>query len=132
MPSRIIPEERLRITTPPKVLDLTTNYRETMGFLLAVRDSAARSVRNDNRFNRWRGLLDLASIEDLDPATGLVLAAELDRWRARDVKAYQDTWHENVRRQFEDSGLFELLGLRASEVTFCPPSAPMRQIEGSV
>lgn len=126
MPTRVNAGERLRITTPPKVLDLTTNYRETMGFLLAVRDSAARSGRSNNRFSRWRGLLDLAAIENLDPATGLVLAAELDRWRSRDIKAHQDTWHENVRRQFEDSGLFELLGLRASQVTSKPPLSEER------
>lgn len=123
MEERTLPEKRLRIIKPPNVLNLVSNYRETMGFLLSVRKSSSSTASNRNRFSSWKSFIDLAAIEDIDPATSLVLAAEIDRWRSRDVRAYDETWHENVRRQFSDSGLFELLGLKESRISSKPAAA---------
>lgn len=119
-------DDRLRITTPPASFSLTSNYKETLAFLLAIRGN--RSVNGmRNKFHAWRGLLDLAAIEEMDPATALVLAAELDHWRSRDVRTFESTWHENIRQLFEQSGLFELLNLRAGTVLSKPSAGSTRQ-----
>jgi hypothetical protein len=122
------PDQKLRILTPPTVLSIVDHYETTLSFMLAIRDAASRKTNSISRFNRWRGLIDLAKIQDIDPATGLILAAELDRWRSRSLTSYEETWHENVRQFFSDAGLFDLLGLKPKDIHSKAAAAPRRQM----
>lgn len=98
--------------SPPKVFSIYENYEDTLAFLLDI-----RSLFNQNKpgiRHKRPVFADFSVIEELDAASGLLLAAEVDRWR-RSVKkkpiSHDHLWHENVRDFFHDAGLFDLLGI---------------------
>lgn len=115
VPERVNPQERLYITDAPKHFSFLENYEETLAFVLALRQLQTQKLGglNKNISRRSQRLINLARIEDLDPAAGLVLAAELDIYKphARNMRSLDESWHENVRSFFFDAGLFELIGL---------------------
>ena len=130
---RIISESRLTVTDFPAKFDLHTNYEETLALIMELRflhRPRRSSGLNGNQSRRWRGLLNLARIEDIDPATGLVLAAELDSYRRHisGLRSNDDNWHENVRTYFLESGLFELLGISPQRAHPKPASGPERRV----
>lgn len=128
VPMRRVDEERLIITTPPKNLSLTTNYEDSLAFLMELRKSRAGrgGGLNKNLARRWRTHIEMASIEYIGPAAGLVLAAELDSFRRRvgRMQSLDQYWHENVRSFFLDAGLFDLLDMRPQTVKTKTASGP--------
>lgn len=97
---------------PPSVFDIYDNFEETLAFLLDIR-SLEVLIPPGKRLGRPI-LANFAKIQHLDAASGLLIAAEIDRWRrtsnARPVP-HDHQWEESVRDFFHDAGLFELLGI---------------------
>ncbi|HEX3423355.1 MAG TPA: hypothetical protein VHS33_08150 [Sphingomicrobium sp.] len=96
----------------PEVFDIFSNYEETLAFLLDIR-SLFRLIPPRRRGGRPM-MANFSHIKRLDPASGLLLAAEIDRWRraaSRKPVPHDHLWDENVRNFFHDAGLFELLGI---------------------
>lgn len=99
----------------PPILSLTSAYDDTLAFLNEFRQCALQQRRVVR--------LDFTTLEHISPAAGLVLVAELDRWRRRfgfkprviDV----DRWDANIRRLLEEMGFFRVL-----EVNNPPSSMP--------
>lgn len=100
---------------PPEQFNLVENYDETLAFLLDMRSLFhQRGVPSEDGGRLMPVFADFAAIRDLSPPSGLVLAAEVDRWRltsGRQPRCFESEWHPDVRRYFEQAGLFELLGL---------------------
>lgn len=99
--------------SPPKNFSIYDNYEETLGFLLDFRSLFLLRPSKNGRRSRPM-YANFSIIEELDAASGLLLAAEIDRWRRTvNVRPHpQDhLWHEGVRDFFHDAGLFELLGI---------------------
>lgn len=95
----------------PKVFSLKNNYRETVLCLSRLKDSIIEAQKLGKM--RPNTYIDLAKIEDLQPAAAIVLAAELDRWRRvlgitlrpRNIRH----WNKSVLTFLNELGLFELL-----------------------
>lgn len=117
---------------PPENFSISSNYKETMAFLmrLRVRSSGERQNMPRNAMSRWRDFFDLSRIKDIDPATGLVLAAELDWLRQRGAKfrSHDQTWHANVRSLFSDAGLFDLLNIERESASTKEPAGVERRM----
>jgi len=132
VPKRRVGEERLIITTPPSHLSLSENYEETLAFLMELRRSRAgpKGGLNRNVMRQWRSHIEMADIKQIGPAAGLVLAAELDSFRHRvgRMTSLDQTWHENVRSFFADSGLFELLDVKPQSVSSKPAVGPLTKV----
>jgi hypothetical protein len=97
---------------PPARFDIYENYEETLGFLLDFRSAFALQARMSTRGSSFYA--NFAAIEELDPASGLLIAAEVDRFSrsvGRRPRSFDNLWHENIRDFFHDAGLFELLGI---------------------
>lgn len=102
----------------PKNFSIFDNYTKTLAFLLDIRIGFAKISRR-----RKPTLADFSTIETLDPASGLLLAAEVDRWRRTQKRrpiALDTTWPINVRDFFHDAGLFELLNIDATTARSTP------------
>jgi hypothetical protein len=96
----------------PDVFDIFDNYEETLAVLLDIR-SLFRLIPSWKRGGRPM-MANFSNIKRLDPASGLLLAAEIDRWRRaafRKPVPFDHLWDENVRDFFHDAGLFDLLGI---------------------
>ena len=95
----------------PRVFSLSKNYDETLECLQQLKDSIVEGQRLGAR--RPNTFIDLANIEDLQPAAAIVLAAELDRWRrALGVRLKPrriHEWSKSVLEFLNDLGLFDLL-----------------------
>lgn len=105
--------EKFATFDPPKCFSIYNNFEKTLGFLLDFR--SLFMLNNHSGVKRRKTLFaDFSTIEELDAASGLLLAAEVDRWRRVVNKkpiSHDHLWHENVRDFFHDAGLFELLGI---------------------
>lgn len=128
-------DAKIIVIRPPSLFSLYDNYEETMSFLMLLRkrDGGSRGGRQRaprSPLKRWRDYIDISNIEEIDPATGLVLAAELDWLTARGAKfkSHEQTWHENVRSLFEESGLFDLLNLAPKDVHSKEAAGPERRM----
>ncbi len=103
----------------PKSFSLTHNYDETVECLSKLKDSIVHGKRLGSK--RPNTFIDLAKIEDLQPAAAIVLAAELDRWRRvlgvklrpRNIK----DWNKPVLKFLYDLGLFGLLEIDKKHLT---------------
>ena len=99
------------VIEPPKIFSLSKNYEESVRCLSHLK----REVYHPNlvKGKRQPISINLASIEELQPAAALVLAAELDRWRRLDGIRLQprrlDEWSDQVLSLAHDLGLFDLL-----------------------
>ena len=102
----------------PQVFDIFENYEETLAFLLDVRRFFSKgSGRKAGRRRAW--MADFSTIQKLDPASGLLLAAEIDRWCRTTGKkpvSYDYLWPASLRDYFEDAGMFRLLGIEPKTV----------------
>lgn len=100
---------------PPSKFSLAENYDATLAFILDMRSMFhARQVRSPNGKRLLSVFADFASIHEIEPAAGLVLAAEVDRWRLATGKqpiSFDGDWQPGVQRFFSQAGLFELLGI---------------------
>lgn len=97
---------------PPARFDIYENYEETLAFLLDFRSAFAMQSRSKPRGSAFYA--NFAAIEELDPASGLLIAAEVDRHSriaGRPPRSFDHLWHENIRDFFHDAGLFALLGI---------------------
>ncbi len=114
---------------PPARFSIYDNFEETLAFLLDFR-SLFLLRRRQHRGRRPPLYANFSVIEYLDAASGLLLAAEIDRWR-RTVNVrpnpFDHLWHEDVRDFFHDAGLFELLGIDARSTRSTVASGPRRQ-----
>lgn len=132
VPQRTIVNDRLFITDAPKKVSFLTNYEESLAFIYALRALSSRKKGglNKNISMRWRRLINLARIEDIDPAAGLVLAAELDAHRSstHNLRSFDEAWHENVRTFFLEAGLFELMGLSPQNALKKAAAGPLRNV----
>ena len=97
---------------PPQNFDLVENYEDTLAFVMDMRRMFyERGVPSEDGKHRIPVFADFSVIREVTPAAGLVLAAEVDRWRlatGRQPWSFDREWHPNVQK--------------------CPPSAPMAQI----
>ena len=110
---------------PPTNFSLHENYGETLSFILGLRRLYS-SYSRDRRNDRVRIFADFSKIESIEPAAGLVLAAEVDRWRlasGKKMRAFEKDWHPEVKLYFAQAGLFDLFSLKIPDV---------RPIEGAV
>lgn len=93
----------------PRRFDIFENYERTLAFILDVRTLFMRRKRKRGRKPYYA---NFSTIEELDPASGLILAAEIDRWRrttSRKPVSFDHLWQKDVRNFFVQAGLFELL-----------------------
>jgi hypothetical protein len=114
---------------PPKKLSIYDNYSETLAFLLDFRSLFGANHPGGVR-QRQPMFADFSAIEELDAASGLLLAAEVDRWRRAVRKkpiSHDHLWHENVRDFFHDAGLFDLLSIDPRTVRSTATVGPKRQ-----
>ena len=109
------------IIRPPENLSLSTNYGETIAFVLNIRETSFSSaVRHPQTGERLSILVDFGAIQAIGPAAGLMLAAEMDRRRlstGRRPRALDRSWAPAIKKFFGQAGLFELLGIQPQEVT---------------
>ncbi|HBC16057.1 MAG TPA: hypothetical protein DC026_10230 [Erythrobacter sp.] len=93
----------------PKRFNIFENYERTLAFILDVRTLFMRTQRKRGRRPYYA---NFSTIEELDPASGLILAAEIDRWRrttSRTPVSFDHLWKKDVRDFFFQAGLFDLL-----------------------
>lgn len=97
----------------PEVFSLRQNYEEVAGFFHKVREEVLKPPAYHRALGRYRVGLDFRPVRELGPSAALILAAELDRWQRRTGRQLNATeleaWYPEVRRQFMDLGLFDLL-----------------------
>jgi anti-sigma regulatory factor (Ser/Thr protein kinase) len=108
-PFRELPDgssQRSRCITPPSTVSLSSNYKETIEFLEAVRATAGVL-----KGTFW---VDFTKIKHVTPAGALLLVAEFDRWkektageRLRSLDLPQ--WTPSVRKRLKDMGFFTVL-----------------------
>lgn len=97
---------------PPSEFSLYSNFEQTLAFLLDFREVAASARRLVYKRRRIPFYANFSVIRDIDSASGLVLAAEVDRWVRMcngHPQSFDHLWPENVRDFFHDNGLFSLL-----------------------
>ena len=118
---------------PPAKLCLLHNYDETLSFILAMRALFyAQEVPSEDRRRTVKVFSDFAALSEIEPAAGLVLAAELDRWRlvkGRPPRAYHRDWQPAVRRYFIQAGLFGLLGIEQPTDDGAPPDGHIETLK---
>lgn len=109
----------LALIVPPPELSLLDNYEDTLAFILDVRALfCRRSVPGPDGKGTRSIFAEFAALRSVQPSAGLVLAAEIDRWRlssGKKPKAHDAEWHPPVRRYFRQAGLFELLGIHPQD-----------------
>jgi hypothetical protein len=95
----------------PENFSLTQNYNETLECLIQLKNAVLKAYEVNNR--RANILIDLAPIQNLQPAAAIVLAAELDRWRRvlgiRLKPRNLREWNKDVLSFMNELGLFDLL-----------------------
>jgi hypothetical protein len=100
---------------PPSNFCIRDNFDQTLAFILDMRRFfAAGGAKSANGKHRLRAFADFAAIQSIEPDAGLILAAEVDRWRlasGRQPRPYDREWQPAVKRYFVQAGLFELLGI---------------------
>lgn len=99
----------------PEVFNIYENYEETLAFLLDVRSFFSRRINRGGGRGRIRPYhANFSTIKEIDPASGLLLAAEVDRWSRitkRKPVSYDFLWPRFLRNYFADAGLFNLLDI---------------------
>lgn len=117
-------DRRLEIDAPSN-FSLKDNYDQVVGFLWRFREEVAK-IRHLKELRQIRNAplrINLKTIKSLAPGAGLVLAAEIDRWRRdfgfRPLPAELEEWDPSVRARLIELGFFDLLdvpeNLRPSE-----------------
>ncbi|WP_353100632.1 hypothetical protein [Stenotrophomonas lactitubi] len=99
----------VRTITPPPVLDLETNYEETIALL--------KSIRFATRTLNAKFMIDLKALQEVSPAAALLMVAECDRWREKTRQKWLRAvdaahWVPSVRRRLKEMGFFEVLRTR--------------------
>jgi len=116
---------------PPENFSIVENYEETLAFIMDVRylfHERQKHLCDDGIRRKIHA--DFSGIKTIDPASGLVLAAEIDRWSkgtGRRPRALDHLWHKNVRDYFVDAGLFDLLKIDPHEINELADGEPLRQ-----
>lgn len=119
------------ILRPPATLDLASNYNETLAFLMQVRWRSPDDTRHPVSRHPLRLFFDFAALRTIAPATGLVLAAEIDRRRlslGSRPRSHDADWHPDVRAYFDEAGLFDLLGIEPQVETVPSDRSPLRAV----
>lgn len=98
----------------PENFDIYDNYEETLAFLMDVRRNFLKnSSHGRGGIGRSRPYFaNFSTIRRLNPASGLLLAAEVDRWSRTAKKkpiSVDYLWPRFLRNYFEQAGLFSLL-----------------------
>ncbi|WP_286864580.1 hypothetical protein, partial [Sphingobium sp.] len=118
---------------PPEIFSLNSNYEHTLAFIMDMRWMFhAREVPSPDRKAKLRTFADFSAIQSIEPAAGLVLAAEVDRWRiasGRQPRSFDQEWHPDVQRFFSQAGLFELLGITMQSVNQHAALAPVEALK---
>lgn len=99
---------------PPGHFSLYENFEATWAFLLDLREITTVSKHLVVKGERVPFYANLAAIERIDAASGLVLAAEVDRWsrmRYGPIITHDHLWEPQVSDFFHHAGLFDLLRL---------------------
>lgn len=111
---------------PPTKFSIYNNYEQTLGFLLDFRSLFRLRPKVGRGMPMYA---NFSVIEEMDAASGLLLAAEIDRWR-RTVNVTPNPqdhlWHEDIRDFFHDAGLFELLGIDPKSTRSTTAKGPRR------
>jgi hypothetical protein len=101
---------------PPSNFDLQQNYEQTLAFVMDMRRLFHnRNAPSQDSKRKLPVFADFAAISEITPPAGLVLAAEVDRWRlssGRQPRSFDRDWHPDIQRFFSQAGLFELLGIK--------------------
>lgn len=102
---------KTKVIKPPKVFSLTKNYEESINCLNKLKEEVFNPVITNGR--RAHINIDLAEIEELQPAAAIVLAAEMDRWsKLCSIKLTPialNNWSDQVLKLCSDLGMFTLL-----------------------
>lgn len=110
------PDERpgFCVLRPPETLDLANNYEATLAFLMQIRWRSPGSSFHPETRKPLALFTDFAALRQIAPATGLVLAAEIDARRLASglrPRSHDREWDPAIRSYFDEAGLFELLGI---------------------
>jgi hypothetical protein len=115
---------------PPKRLNFSSSYKETIAFLMQYRliASKTRKFYSDEEGARFRTYWAFELLEDVEPSAGLALAAEISRWSgARPMRSFDKEWSPTVRDFFHDFGLFDLLEIDPETVPEASGGGPVRK-----
>ena len=115
--------------SPPVDFDIFDNYESTLAFLLDFRSLFVSQVHHSKGKSKPL-YANFYVIEKIDAASGLLLAAEIDRWRRSfnlKPNPQDHLWHENIRDFFHDAGLFDLLGIDAKSTRSIQTKGPKRR-----
>lgn len=107
--------EKFVFFDPPSDFSLFNNYHQTLSFLMHVRlffsvEGATRTELLGKKF----AFASFHKIKEIEPAAGLVLAAEMHRFKEtqkRKPESYDHIWERNVTDFFHEVGLFDLLDI---------------------
>lgn len=117
---------------PPKHFSLFENYEETLAFLLDLR-ILTTEVGQLSGPRRPSIFANFPIIENIDAASGLVLAAEVDRWTRladrRRMRSFDDEWHPQIREFFHSAGLFELLKVEPKTTSHYTDDGPLKALK---
>lgn len=106
---------------PPANFDFAANYEEVLAFIMDMRALFhRRQILSPDGKRRLKVFAEFAQIQSIEPTAGLILAAEVDRWRIASglrPKAYDQEWQPAVQHFFSQAGLFELLGIQPQSVS---------------
>ena len=98
---------KYEILDAPEFMSLKSNFNDVVIFFNKLRDKTTGS----QKVNRM--LVNFETISVLKSGAALILAAELYRWQALNLiklKPYKpERWDSNVKRLFNELGLFDLL-----------------------
>lgn len=102
-------DARKIVLTAPQIMSLKNNFKEVVNFFNELR----KNTTGPRRYKRLT--VDFEKIELLMPGAALILAAELYRWQVLyDIKLkpfHPNRWNNEVKRLFDEMGLFDLLNL---------------------
>lgn len=99
------------VLTLPEIFDFDANYKESALFIEYFRDALVKKQRIKN--------IDFSKMRRASPACVIVLASYIDLWKrgSPSVHARVDTWHPGICSLFRQMGFFEMLNLRAPDIT---------------
>lgn len=115
---------------PPSSMNFGKDYSESVSFLMEYRliASKTRKFYSEQERATFRTYASFELLDDVDPASGIVLAAEIGRWNlSRRVTTHDASWAPTVRDFFHEFGLFDLLRASAQTVRSPPPGAMVRR-----
>jgi len=132
--------ERFVFLDPPKDFSLIHNYERTLSFLMELRRHFSTNPEYLNSSREIKAYFaSFHKIEKIEPAAGLVLAAEMHRFKQAYGKkpiSFDHIWKTNVKDFFHEIGLFDLLEIDArslkEESSEAEPKKTVQIINGSL